>query len=746
MKARYLDAAAACALLAVCTGHAQAQEVVATEGATSQGGDAGPIGEIVVTAQKRSQSLQDTPLSISAVTGETLADQQITNINQLNSIIPNVQINTANGVAHITIRGIGIEFTQPGGEANVAYHVDGVYVSRPTATTDSFFDVDRIEVVRGPQGTLYGRNATGGAINVITRNPTDYLNGYVGVGIGNYGSIETSGAISGPIAPGVSARIAFQTADRGGFGEQGNGVPLDNLHTRAVRGKLMLEPTDGFSFLVSGDYFHQDDYSGTFNYIRRGDNGLPNVDTLFGGIIADNPFRNTTSLFPSGTQKDDWSVTGEARLEISPSLELTSITGYRSTDYYSQWDQTSTNAGGGYYRQAEKAHQFSEELRLGGKSGDFDYVFGAYYFSERQNVSATDDYDSQIFGVEPNYRIAGYAIGGILKTRATALFGQVGYQITPSFGIDLGARYSWETKTKLNEGFAFSFDPYVEGEIPEYSQLIPYARVKNSAFTPKITLRFEPADNINLYATYSRGFKSGGFTLGAVSPAFLPQKLTDYEAGLKADWLDGALRTNLSVFYYDYSNLQVQVVTTKDGAPIVEVQSAGKAKLYGLEASIIAVPVDDLTLSLDVGLLHSEYVVFATVDPTRPNLNGGLPLDLRGNRLTQAPNYTVNAAIERNFDIGPGEISLRGEAHFIGRTYYTPFNTMPFSQSPYALFDAYLKFKPSAGNWNAGLFMKNITDKTYLQSAGQQAPFAGGYVYGNAGPPRTFGGRVELRF
>ncbi|WP_420605519.1 TonB-dependent receptor [Novosphingopyxis sp.] len=705
-----------------------------------------PIGEIIVTAQKRSETLQETPLSISAVTGDELAQKQVTNINQLNGLVPNVQINTANGVAHITIRGIGIEFTQPGGEANVAYHVDGVYVSRPTATTDSFFDVERLEVVRGPQGTLYGRNATGGAINVITRNPTDYLSGYANVSVGNYGSVETAAAISGPLTDGVSARLAFATSDRGGYGEQGNNLPLDNQHTKAIRAKLKIEPLDVFSVVLSGDYFHQDDYSGTFNYIRIGDNGLPNVDVQFGGVIADNPFRDTTSLFPSGTKKDDWSLTAEANLDLSDNIILTSITGYRNTDYYSQWEQTSTNAGGGHYRQAEKADQFSEELRLSGDAGDLEYVLGAYYFKENQDLIASDDYASQIFGVVPNYRIAGYAIGGMLKTKAAAIFGQVGYEFSPQFGIDVGARYSWEKKTKFDEGFAFSFAPYVEGELPPYEQFIPFDKVSSSAFTPKVTLRFEPTERMHLYATYSRGFKSGGFSIGTVSPAFEPQKLTDYEVGLKADWLGGALRTNLSAFYYDYSNLQVQFVTERDGAAITEVKSAGEAKLYGIEASIIAVPVENLELSLDAGWLHSEYVVFSAIDPTRPTLNGGAPLDLKGNHLTQAPSYTINAAIEKKFPMQAGDLSLRGEAHMVGRTYYTPFNTEPFSQSPYELFDAYANFEPTNGDWTFGLFIKNITDKTYLQSAGQQAPFAGGYVYGNAGPPRTYGARVEFRF
>ena len=515
---------------------------------------------------------------------------------------------------------------------------------------------------------------------------------------------------------------------------------------RAVRGKLMFKPNDRFSLLLSADYFHQDDNSGTFNYIRRGDNGLPNVDEAFGGVIADNPFRNTTSAFRSGTRKNDWSLGAEAHWELSPAIALTSITGYRDTDYYSQWEQTSTNAGGGHYRQQEKAHQFSEELRLSGDSGRFNYVLGGYYFTEHQDLLATDDYNSQIFGVVPNYRVAGYAIGGVLKTTAVAAFGQLGFQVTPQFGIDVGARYSWEKKKKLNEGFAFSFDPYVEGQLPAFSQFIPFDKVSNGAFTPKVTLRYDPANNIHLYATYSRGFKSGGFTLGSVSPAFEPQKLTDYEGGIRADWFGGKLRTNLSAFYYDYSNLQVQFVSTRNGAAITEVRSAGKARLYGLEASIVAVPVRDLELSLDAGLLHSEYKVFTAIDPTRPTLNGGDPLDLAGNRLTQAPNYTINTAAEKTFEIGPGALSLRGEAHFVGRIYFTPFNTRPFSQSPYELFDAYLKFKPNAGKWMASLFMKNIANKTYLQAAGQQAPFAGGYVYGNAGPPRTYGARVEVRF
>src|ERR1700683_1005439 len=263
----------------------------------------GTLVEIVVTAQKVEQRILDTPLAITAVSGRELERAQISELDDLNNSMPNVSIENSTDVAHITIRGIGITDTQPGSVSAVAYHIDGVYVSRPEAQLDSFFDVDRMEVVRGPQGVLYGRNATAGAINVITRDPTDEYSGYGEVTYGAYNEIATQAAVSGPITNGVSARLAVQTMDRGGYGSQGmpdhqatayNGppdsvgysLPLDDKKTQALRLKIKLEPTTTVKILISADYFHEDDAAGLLTYLRPGGAGVPPPHAMYGAGLA----------------------------------------------------------------------------------------------------------------------------------------------------------------------------------------------------------------------------------------------------------------------------------------------------------------------------------------------------------------------------------------------------------------------------------------------------------------------------
>jgi iron complex outermembrane receptor protein len=712
--------------------------------AAGSSGESSPLEEVVVTAQKRQETVQQTPLAITALTGDTLRERNVTDITALNNMTPNLTVNESDGVTRITIRGIGNGDLIPGGESNVAYHIDGIYEARTESQSDSFFDVNRVEIVRGPQGTLYGRNATGGAINVITNDPTDTLSGYGQVTLGNYNTVTVEGAVGGPIVPGVEGRVAVQSQNHSGYGTQGNGLPLDDLDTKGVRVKLKLDPRDDLSIVLSGDYFNEQDASGEPRYLRNGDAGTPPFDVLFGGVLASDPFRNTTNTFPNRQWKSDGGFGGIVTWTESPGFTLTSLTGVRSTDFRNQYAYASTNANTADLVEGDKATQESEELRAGGDLGPFSYVGGLYYFREDEKLVTEAHQQSEIFGILPNYVTQGYAIQGELATTAYAAFGQFTYRFSPQWALDVGERYSYERKAKYDEGYAFDLAPFVPGTPPVYSQSVPYANTKNSAATPKATLRYSPTGNAHLYATYAEGFKSGGFSVGTLSPAFAPQKVKDYEAGIKVDWLDGRLRTNLSGFYYKYTNLQVnKVVNTPDGTPIVEVVSAGSAKLDGLEASIIAAPIAPLRLNLDVGLINSEYSVFSAADSTRPELG---VLNLAGNHLLQAPKYTVGAGAQYAWFESYGAITLRGEGHFVGLTYYTSFNTPDYTQAPYHLFDGYLTFESPTNNWSVSLYAKNIGNVVYASSILQGATFLGSPVIGNAGPPRTFGAMFGVRF
>lgn len=701
--------------------------------------------EIVVTAQRRAESVQDTPLAISALGGDALRNSGVTNVLQLNNSLPNVNINQTSGTVRITVRGIGIVGTQPNQEGAVAFHVDGVYVGRPEAQSDGFFDVERVEVVRGPQGTLYGRNATGGAINVITRNPTSTLTANAELSVGNYDLVSVEAGIGGPITDALSFRVAGQAISRSGWGHDGFGRDINDQKTRAIRGKLKFEPTSNLSVLLAADYFHEDDASGLYNVVGPGDlAGRRPIGVELGFPLARNPARNTNGDFPAALRKNDWSVTSTVQWDISDLLAITSITGYRSTEFHQQADADSTAISITRFFNDTRDKQFSQELRAAGSIGNLKYLLGGYLFR--------DDFwfDSQttrnpIQAGGPFLLAQGLRTIAHQKTDAEAVFGQISYDFNSVIGIDLGGRYSWEVKhlrdertTGINLTMPFNRDvpaPFIAVRGP--------IKASFSKFTPKATLRIKPNNDILFYATYSTGFRSGGFALGSLTPAFLPENVKDYEAGLKIDWLGGAVQTNLSGFYYDYSDLQTTKTNPAGGAALVE--SAGKARIKGLEGSIVVKPVQDFRVNADFGVLNARYRTYASIDPYRP-LPGGVPRDLKGFTLPQAPDFTVNAGAQYTFHPQFGELTLRGEMQAVSRTYFTAFNTKAFSQPSYQKFDAYLNFRSNDGHWTGSLFVRNLTDKTTYASIAAAPISVGGPVVVVAAEPRSYGLRAGYRF
>lgn len=760
------------------------------------------LEEIVVTAQKRAESVRDTPLAITATSGEALLSRNITSLQDLTNITPNVNISSAQGTAHITIRGIGIGSTQPGAEGNVAVHVDGAYVSRPQSTLNAFYDVERLEVVRGPQGTLYGRNSTAGAINIITRDPTDNFTGFGQVTVGNYELITTEAGVGGPIAPGVSARIAFQTQDRGGYGWQqfpaglpsipngapggaGSGVPatvtqgfktdLDDLKTRAVRGKLKFDLSEDLSVLLAGEYFYQKDHSGIFMIAGAGPSGAPAVETLFGGVLAPNPRRNSYTQFPQGTRKEDYSFTGTINWDVSPAFSLTSITAYRNTDYSHTWNQGGTQLSFFQYSDSETGKQISEELRASGRIGNFSYVVGGFLYHEKQNVVALSAINNLAFAFPPasGFLSQGYGTSLRLETDARALFGQLSYELTDTIGIDAGIRYNWERKKKPFETFGYSlctpYDPasvaWDTGGSCDINLMIGPREVTQDSIKPKVTLRFKPNNDTLAYLTFSQGFRSGGFNFGSGVDAapYKPEELTDIEGGIKTTLLDRRLQIDLSAFYYKYKNLQVSRLNDAGNGVITE--SAGKATLYGLEAAIVALPTDRLKLDLQMGLLRSRYDEFSSANTsllgiscvaTAPALCGttdpavnaldGVIQDLSGNRLTKAPEYTISAGAEYTVNSNIGDFTLRGQMSMIGKVYFTAFNESVLSQGAYELFDASLRWEHPNQQIYANLFIKNISNKDYVVFATNNGQSPGARQTLNLGPPRTFGASVGVRW
>lgn len=738
-------------------------ESAAQVGDAADGNEAG-IGEIVVTAQKRSESLQKVPLAITAVGAEALQRSGITDLQGVTAAVPNLNLGQQVGVAKIALRGIGLESLQPGAEGSIAFHVDGVFISRSVAALASFYDVEQVEVLRGPQGTLYGRNATGGSINLRTRNPTEELTGYAKLTVGNYSRIVAEGAISGAIVPGVlTARVAFQTQDRDGYGKNiVTGNDIDDLNSRAVRGSLRFTPSDELTVDIKADYYRQNDNSGGYHYLGSGGFSAPGVPLTptglaIGGAVATSNIRDIANDMDPANRMSFWGTSGKMSYDLGGDIELVSLTAYRELRYRTRTDLDSTSAQLSVLHQGEQDWQFSQELQLSGKGDRFNWLIGGFYFRENDRGQLAIPLNNLVVGFpEPGAFVRGYYGGGYIKTDALAAFGQATYEIFDNLRLTLGARYSTEKKTNRDESAFDVFtptDPTTPAAVvlatPASAQVIERNKRFNS-FTPKIALDYQLTPSVLLYASWSKGFKSGTYSLGSFIPPVNPEKVSAVEGGMKATLFDRRLRLNLAGFYYDYTDLQVGKVVGQ----ITVLENAATARIYGLEAEAQAILTDRIEIDANASWLHARFKSYVSADPGRPYGSGQVTddlgqsaFDLAGNTLGQSPDFSffVGAQYKVPTD-SAGDFTLRGEVSYRSRSYFTPFNVDYVSQPAFAKVNAFLNWTSTDERVNGSLFVKNLTNKTTIGSAYVSSALFGFPINGYLEEPRTYGIRVGYQF
>lgn len=720
-------------------------------------------GDIIVTANRQASRLQETPLAVSAINGSLLAERHVTTALDIAAIAPSVQIGTASGQARIAVRGIGYAGIRPGDEGRIAFYVNDVYISRPSAQLGAFFDVDRVEVVRGPQGTLYGRNATGGAISIVTRKPTDTPSGYLDVSVGNYAQIQTEGAISGPITDTLSARVAFSTLDHDGYGKNlFTGASIEGAKQRSVRASLLWKPADAFDLTVVGDYSVQDDTN-----IQPHSMGLGFV-TPPPGQRLDNSRDVLADTNPTN-YRWAYGISGVANYRFSSDISAKAIVAYRESYFRLNYDNDATTSPYTLSNIQEPSHQFSAELQLLGKSGRLNWVVGAYYFHENTFSFSRSTFVGNIFAGGANYVVQGNHSYATLVTDARAIFAQATYKLTDALSITLGGRYSNEDKSDRNNTNALDLTtpfpaPAGPGVDEGFLTLPPRAgfplnRDANfQSFTPKATIDYKLTRNIFAYATYSKGFKSGGFSVGVLQPAYAPETLDDYEIGLKTQLFDRRVTLNLSGFIYNYSNIQTS--SSQSSPPGVFTVNSGRARIKGVEAEFTIKPVDGLQFDGSASYLDATFVGgFSTRNPNRPGVAsgrgaGGCPggvVDpnsycLDGNRIPFAPEYTLNLGAQYTVRSDVGSFTLRGEYNRIGTTYYDVFQVSQLSQPAYGVGNLFLNFENTSHRWTAGLFARNVGNVYAVTSASFNSTAAGGLPVGYPIAPRTFGARVGYKF
>jgi iron complex outermembrane receptor protein len=702
------------------------------------------LGDIIVTAQKRAENLQNVPVAVTAISGDDLQARGISDVQALARLVPNVTFSDKNGEARINLRGLGFDnLWASSAEPRVAYHIDGAYVAQSANIFGTFFDVGRVEVNRGPQGTLFGRNAVAGTVNVVTRDPTDVLSGYLNAEVGNYSTANVGGAISGPLSDGISARIAFQTRNHSGYDYNvTNDVDINNLNTQAARAKLKFDRGGPFSAVFSADYFRQRDRSGAILLGVYNPESTPVLPPeTMGGIVRDGDPRHDFSDTLPKTNRTSYGFALDAKLDIGNGFTLSSLTSYRHSKFFYQTDIDLSNLAWIFAQNSIKAKQVTEEVRL---NKDFDrgnLVLGVYFFSENYQADVRDPADAIIFGAPAGGGLLeGISLGGHVRTRAIAGFGQFTYELTDTTKLTVGARYGWERKRKTGEYIVFNFvDPYDPQNDFVNTGPGSSGEVTFRNFSPRVTIEQQLGDNQLIYATFAKGYKTGGFNLGQPQPSYAPENLTDYEVGFKLDLLDRKLRLNGSAFYYNYKDLQV---TRTNNANSV-IMNAARAKIYGAELEMKAVLAPGLEIDAAGALLKTKFTSFDTEDPSRPQL--GL-LDLAGNRLPSAPKYTFTYGAQYSFETDIGQITLRGDGRTTSDVYFDQFNVRSNSERAKTILDASISWKDNDDRFSAALFVRNLTDTLSKNGSFVYGGFVGYPLAGNYDPPRTYGARLGVNF
>jgi iron complex outermembrane receptor protein len=727
------------------------------------------IEEIIVTAQKRSESLQKIPMAVTAVTSAELQQSGIQDLQGAVALVPNLNLGQQLGMAKIALRGIGLENISAGAEGSIAFNVDGVFISRSIAALSSFYDVQQLEVLRGPQGTLYGRNATGGAVNITTREPTQDPSGYFDITGGNYGRVTTEGAVSGPIVPGLlAARVAFQSQDHDGYGTNIiTGNKIDDLHTRAIRGTLLFTPTDRLTVDVKADYFNQDDHSGGYHFLGGAGFSAPGVPItplglVLGGTVATN-VRDISNEADPTNHATFWGTSGKITFDLGGNTQISSLTAYRSTQYHMATDLDSTSAVLAKEFQSEVDTQLSEELQLSGKSDRLDWLLGLYYFHEKDDGYQFTPFNNVAVGFPPpGTFVKGYLASGYIETDALAVFGQASYKIVDKLSLTLGARYSSEKKTDHD---AFAFDVFTPYNGPyDFPATTTLDRSKRwPSFTPRVALDYEALPDVLLYTSWSRGFKSGTYNLGGLEPPVNPETVSAIEAGVKSSLFDRRLRLNLAGFHYDYKNLQIGKVVQAQLA----LENAAAATIYGLEAEMKAQLTSRFDIDANAAWLHARFDQYYSADPARPfgdghtfvdalgnylpNATAATPgavpaFNLAGNSLSQAPNFTAFLGAQYHVPTEIGTLTLRGEVSWRDRVYFTPFNVNYVSQAANTKLNAFLNWDSPDEHWNGSLFVKNLTNKTTVGNSLVSWVGVGFPVNGYLEDPRTYGLRLGYKF
>jgi iron complex outermembrane receptor protein len=749
--------------------------LIASPSLAQQAPQSAPAGstqleEIVVTAQRRGENIETVPIAIQAFTGQQIKDLGVKSSTDLAQYTSNVEIALPSGAGNqpiIAIRGIGLNDYDTNNAGPNGVYIDEVYLSSPAAQTFQTFDLDRVEVLKGPQGTLYGRNASGGAINLISTKPTDTLSADFHAEYGSYGTANVEGAVSGPIAPDLTGRIAFTVNESDGyFHNTLTGNDENGTNNYAARAMLQYQPASDLKLLLNIHGGQVDNRPTEYRHIGDLDpvtGAQCSVARTYAGQCVDLFGYGTPAKFYDGAFNRQEhlhvdNVGGYLRADYAPgSVDITSISAIEFIDKLHPEDSDASPNRLLEIDYGVRTTTITQELRASQTRDDYNWVGGVYYLHEdlfqNQPLQALLDID-QVFGVPGiGDGVAFQAFDHSHQaTDAYAVFGQGEYKITDGLKLILGGRYTYESKS-------FAYDGSVQfqsGGMDHFGPLMTLAdqseSLNDDAFSWRAGLNYNLTPDIMTYVTAATGFKSGDFngSFLSLTPSEItrqlapvkPETVTSYEVGLKGSLFDRRLIVNAAAFYNDYQDMQVFTlvppVAGGSGLPVNVLDNARKAHTEGIDFDLTAKPLSGLTAAAQIGILQAKLDSYVSSrDPTQP--------DYSGNQLPLSPHLSANLMVNYTIPFNDDTLDLQANANYKSHAFFDVSNSPYLQQGAYWVTNLRVAYSIEQGSWEGAVFVHNLLDtKYFVDEFDLTSPF--GLIQGVVGTPRMVGVELNYRY
>ncbi|MCS0627900.1 TonB-dependent receptor [Telluria mixta] len=689
---------------------------------------------VVVTANRVRSNAQTTAVALNVYNGAALADAGVSSVLALQTIDPSINVTNSGGSAYVAVRGVASTDITETGDPAVPVARDGFFTNRPFSIASSMYDVERVEVLKGPQGTLFGRNSTGGLINIITAKPGETFGGYLSADVGNYSTVNLEGAFNVPVNDKVQMRFSGVERHHTGY-RNVTGVNLrgDDEGTKSGRLQVAFQPVAGFQGLIS----YQKDKVDDIGDITK--NGPIATLTPIGDA------KTFPGLAPTSTHLDGHRLRWEFSYDRLPwDLTLTYAGGYDSVDYLHKTDATGpVYPATRQYIIGNEVGTRNHEIRISTPlKGRFTAQAGYFYFTENNVVDTSVRNLTMNPGLPDFSNTVGIRFNYLIKTKSEGLFSQVGWKLTDDLKLTVGGRYSRDQKVRTGEArllLGALVNPFIPG--PEI--VTPGdGLMKKSKPTYQVALDYTLTPQNFLYTKYAAGYKSGGFNSNGNS-ASIPydaETVKSLEFGSKNTFLNRQVKLNIALFHQNYQNYQASqfsdLLTTGAG-----VFNVGKATIKGLETELVATVPDVARFDVNATLLNTHFG-----DGIRIT-DGAIPPishDIGGNQLPNAPKFVMTAGVQRTFEAGDGELMARLSAKYSSDFYYSAFNNADERSPSYTTLNALLKYAHNGSNWEYQAYVNNLTDKVVLVSSTRNYASVINTMQFQA--PRTYGVRVRYNF